>query len=555
MDGFKTDNTEKNGYSADTISGLFDDSNVTLTFCVLSDIHVEAQDDRFSDRFPLTLKAMTALSSNKKLDLICVAGDMTSATNSIGNVQWWKELSEEDSNVYNPIIRAINEYAGGTDTVMGDRAVMQQYYGIYERGKLVDALLNGFGTSRNGKTLSSVLKNTNTPKFFYSLGNHDEGANASDFAEGKNKYADWYMAAFMGESIADFMTDGVITTDFTEDHSKRYIAKNSENNVLYDYFYGEDLDAVALKKGNRHINVNGYNFLSVCLNEKNNNFSWVKEKLAEITKNDKSSPIFILFHFRPSICLGMKNDIGASAYADKLGEVLASYPQVITFGGHAHTPICFDNTFMQSENGYYSFDCGGMRYLRHYTVNADEENSINGESPFGEGEDKLYTGLLAEVDVKGNIRVTRVNPRDSARIGENIIIPTANTDGSRELLYTATRKNCNTAPKFTIAKATAAFEALGNSISVEFPKAESPNNAWRYELTVINEDTGEESQTLSASSLFYKNANWNYSEEIYNVILKDLNMNISVDNIYKVKIVCVDNWENKSEPIYAKVKL
>ncbi len=552
---------------SDSLPDVFDEDNIVLTFPVLSDTHFEASDSTIEGtasklgQYTTAINNITAMSVKQKIDLVCVAGDLTSAhPASPGNTQWWKALSTQDGPYYNPIIAAINEGCGGTATTKGDTAEMTPYYRAYERDKALAGVLKSVGTEKDDANLASVL--STAPKFLYALGNHDSTPQYlnSSGAVDENGTIDGtsleYIASFMGEGIEAFVTAGTgITTQYTDTvHAYNFIEQNKEadNNagVLYDYFFGSDLDKEALHSlGNRHMKVNGFNFLAINPTEESkNNFSWLKAKLEELTEADPAAPIFVVFHFRPAI-----DELLLPNSNTKIDSVLKDYPQVIMFGGHSHTAISFDNTFMQSDSGYYSFDCGSIRYLANYLVTEKESDKAVNYAD-GLGKNGYYTGLLVEVDNKGNTRVSRINAKDGTRVGNNIIIPAANKDGSRELLYTASRKGSNIAPSFSTSAASAVYNVANGNIDVTFPNAITPNTVWRYELTVTDEITKSTSAVKYASSLFFENTSWNYTEPTYNVSLTGIGLDIVAGGVYTVKITAVDNWGNRSKTIETRLK-
>lgn len=156
---------------SDTISGVFDDKNIALTVGVLTDIHLNGS-WAIESSYNNTYKAITSLkdfSVNKKLDLLCVTGDLVDATNSKVMVQYGKE--------------------GYPETY--EEAYAQQ--SVRERENLLKVLMD---------TKDSYSQ------FFYCLGNHDStnGSNAKVFIDalsgkGKENYDFFYGADLDKESL------------------------------------------------------------------------------------------------------------------------------------------------------------------------------------------------------------------------------------------------------------------------------------------------------------------------------------------------------------------
>ncbi len=534
---------------SDSLPGVFDNNNVVLTVPILSDIHVEAQDNLMLDRYPTAINNLTQLSQKKAIDLVCVAGDLTSARRgSPGNTQWWSEISQEGSSNYNAVLKTINEGCGGTATTMGDVSLMTPYYRSYERQKLLDVVLKSLGTNLDDANLASTL--STAPKFFYSLGNHDSSpeylnadgvVDANGSIEGSNLE---YIASFMGEGVDTFVDveNGTLNTYTDTTHAYQFVEQNktADNTAgaLYDYFYGDDLDKAALHSlGNRHMVVNGFNFLAVNPEESKNNFEWLDNKLKQLTAKDPTAPVFVIYHFRPTMAFK------GEPVGDEIGAVLENYPQAIMFGGHWHSFISFDNTVMQSEKGYYSIDCGSGRYLYDEYATGTAESEIK----------NLASALLMEVDNKGNIRITRINAVTGDRVGNNIIIPAVNNDGTRDLLYTSNRENASVSPYFISNVASA--ELSGDKVNITVPKTISPNTVSRFEVVVTDAKSGRKSNVKQIIAPYYKNNTWNYSPESYTLSIdaSSLGLEIIPGGIYTAEIVAVDNWENKSRTIQAKV--
>lgn len=150
---------EKNFLSSypDSISGVFDDKNIVLTFPVFSDIHLSGNDEhegyfRSHMRFVRAIKHSKKYSVNNHLDLVCVAGDLGTCTNAPSIVTYGTEKSP------------------GTQ---------EEQYAIQSRRER-ENLLRGLLDTKDYYD-----------KFFYCLGNHDGGGEKAtsciEYLSGKNK--------------------------------------------------------------------------------------------------------------------------------------------------------------------------------------------------------------------------------------------------------------------------------------------------------------------------------------------------------------------------------
>ncbi len=339
-------------------------------------------------------------------------------------------------------------------------------------------------------------------KFFYCLGNHDGEKYAADFIK----------------------------------------ALSGTNNEYYDYFYGNDLDKEALLNGNRHITVNGYNFLALTDSADDEDYLWLKNKLDAIIAKEPNKTVFLLHHFKPA-----NMTYASTGHNKDIRDFLKDYPQVIVFGGHSHSYVDLENAIMQSEEGYISVDCGALQdNAWEYLIN--QSNKAVGINYSKDELGKRYTGLLMEVDGKGNIRISRFDFSKNARVGNNWIIPAPKSDGTRELTYTKSRGEAAEKPVFSSTD----FEVEYSSgyISLKVPKAYSAEKVLRYEITITN-SAGEKLATEYMSSLFFRYPNYSNIPEFYNAKFKPSKSLSS--GTYTVSVVAVDCWANKSKAIKATI--
>ena len=448
----------------DTISGVFDEQNIVLTFAALSDTHIGAleSDSAKYDYMVRAINQSQEYAANKKLDAVCIAGDLVNATNFPAAVVTGGEWPE-------------------------NKAEASAQQSTLERENFLRCITD---------TLDS------TAKVFYCLGNHDS-ANGS--------HAGKFIETFSGP-----------------------------DNKYYDWLYGGDLDTDALKKGNRHMLINGYNFLALEPDCDASGYEWLDKKLTEITTENPAQTVFLFHHYRPA-----NMTFASSGDGDKLTAVLEKYPQVITFGGHTHTPVDFDNSLMQSASGFISVDCGSVSGLfSEYMVSENQDRAINGDKTTYENTSQ---GLLVEVDKGGNVKISRYSYTLSAKVGSSFVIPAVKADGTRSLDYTAQRKGEISAPVFTGGADKITASAEGRKIVLTFPAAEGSAKIYRYEITVKNTQSGDISKVNYASSLFYEYAAQGDMPKEYTVTVKcDIPIN---SGTYEIKVTAVDSWGNKSVPL------
>ncbi len=374
-----------------------------------------------------------------------------------------------------------------------------KYPGTYEEQYAIQSV-------KERDNLLKVLLDTksNYSQFFYCLGNHDGGNREK-------------------------------ATLFVEHLS----GKNNEN---FDFFYGADLDTQALYVGNRHIKVNGYNFLALDMSADSSDFEWLKNKLDEILAEDKAQTIFLLHHFRP-----VNMTFASAGQSADLRDFLEAYPQVIVFGGHTHTYVDFDNALMQSEKGFISVDTGAVRYVTTDSiVSTTGAESLNTTK---EDVEAQSTGLLVEVDKNGNVRIGRYNYAINAKVGSSWVIPKVKDDGSRDLLYTKKREGSDVKPVFSEGDASAKLS--GKLLIIKFPAAYTNQKLYRYDINITDNATGKKLKTKYASSLFYKFATPADMPKNYTIRIET---DGTLSDDLTVKINGVDSWINKGEPIVINTK-
>ena len=342
-------------------------------------------------------------------------------------------------------------------------------------------------------------------KLFYCLGNHDS-------MNGSN--AQLYIDSFSGK-----------------------------NKQYYNRFYGDDLDKEALVKGNRHVKINGYNFLALEGKAEGKTdaagHAWLESKIKSIIAEDPKQTIFLFHHYPPTSLA-----FATAGQNSEIRKVLEKYPQVIIFAGHIHAQIDFDNTIMQSDKGYIAVNCGSVKNInetRLVTIAGDTALNVKNSDMAEQSQ-----GMVVEVDKSGNVRISRYNFVLGKKIASSFVIPAVKKDGTRSLDYTKDRKKNISAPVFLSGDVSA--KKSGDMIKLTFPAAASPTQKiYRYEITVTNTETNEKSDVKYVSSLFYKYSTPAEMPKEYSVnFAPGITMK---KGTYKIEVVAVDSWPLKSKPL------
>lgn len=210
----------------------------------------------------------------------------------------------------------------------------------------------------------------------------------------------------------------------------------------------EDSDPI---NGKRHAVVNGYHFLSVMPDEywtlhgySQETLDWIDGKLAEITANEPEKYVFVTAHppIYGSVFVSYTTD-----WADlDLLSVLEKYPQVIYFSGHIHNVL--QDEIQVSQNGSFTMlDCGSVKYTAMMNRITDSGGTF--DNTVGTRIEDFSQGLFVQVDVNGNVRVTRCDYYQRNTIKQPWEFSYPRADKSHLLTYDNDRRMAqNTAPEF-----------------------------------------------------------------------------------------------------------
>lgn len=300
------------------------------------------------------------------------------------------------------------------------------------------------------------------------------------------------------------------------------------------------VDLSMLEKGAYHAVVNGSHFIMM----EPANFkldikpfdteviSWVDNTLKNITTANPDAPVFVFTHIK----LNDTNMI----------DVISKYPQVLMFNSHTHEPINVPTCINQS--AYTEVNTGSVHYLGH-AGSSTYANVANKVPDYH----LVSTGHLVQVDINGNVRITRVFFEDETTVKERWEISHPTSDNSHLQKYTSARAARNTAPVFDsalqVSATTAATETgLSATVTLAFTAAQdndSDDLIREYQVTYTNVATGEQ-QTQRLLSDYYR-----YGDR--DKMATDLTFTVTLDAIvegdYTVDVVAVDCWQTASNKI------
>lgn len=254
--------------------------------------------------------------------------------------------------------------------------------------------------------------------------------------------------------------------------------------------YGEDMylfdkDMTSAAKGNRHIEVNGYHFVSVDIETFMPNYNtlssytetWLKNTLDRIVGEDPNAYVFVSCHSpaKDTVYGSMSDDVkdtgnwGASA---ELDSILKEYPQVILFTGHTHYGINLETNINQST--YTQVNSGSSSDLEFDVITPENRRSYS-------------QGMIVEVDANNNIRITRIDLAKDMVIKDPWYIDAYKADGSSLTRYSKeTRLANNRAPQFPAG--IEVVEVSTNELRVDFKSASDDDMVFFYQIEVLNEN-------------------------------------------------------------------
>lgn len=254
--------------------------------------------------------------------------------------------------------------------------------------------------------------------------------------------------------------------------------------------YGPDMylfdkDMTSIYKGNRHVEVNGYHFISVDIETFMPNYNtlsaetetWLKNTLDRIVGQNPNAYVFVSCHSpaKDTVYGSMSDDIkgtgewGASA---ELDSILKNYPQVILFAGHTHYGINLETNINQST----------------YTqVNSGSTSDIEFDMIIPENRRSYSQGMIVDVDKDNNIRITRIDLAKDMVIKTPWYIDAYKADGSSLTRYSKeTRLANNRAPQFPAG--IEVIEVSGTELRIDFKSAVDDDMVFYYEIEVLNEN-------------------------------------------------------------------
>ncbi len=299
-----------------------------------------------------------------------------------------------------------------------------------------------------------------------------------------NLFKDTYESVLDPEDVQLIYALGNHDVKWTSDPIEKEQIQAFEQLFGPQYFEKDLADEAGRSRGDHHYEINGYHFLTAVpksninmegksreeilelLGQKTKSRAityheetkrWLKDTLEEVTQKNPNQFVFLFTHpMMTDTCYG--SDMGDFWETVDLMDILAKYPQVVTFGGHLHFSIHDERSIMQKE--FTSLGCGSVRYM---AIDDGKYEDMKYDTVMNDA-NEVSSGLLIQVDGKGMMQITRMNFMRRTEIKNAWIVDAPSEDKRHLLKYTPERGNAeqNAAPVMN-GKAQVVVEDAGQS--------------------------------------------------------------------------------------------
>lgn len=356
--------------------------------------------------------------------------------------------------------------------------------------------------------------------------------------------------------VVDMLQKELQDRNLTDKTDISMVMGNHDSTVanMQNGYYPEDWFPTS-GPGYYHKVINGYDFLFLNTESVNQTqANWLSEQLLEITKNktEMNKPIFVAGH-RPLAGTVMDSQwsLPASTSAS-ITNVLADYPQVVTFSGHTHLDMNDEKSIHQ--NNFTSLNTGSMSYIEidrgnDFQMHTDRGQLASFEIPVTQCyfvevfSDRVEFDRVAVNADMGDAKTNGYIPAEpfnntGVSIGERWTVETTG-DIKSNFKYTAEKRK-GSAPTFAAdAKVTAKIE--GGKALVTFSQAEDVQKLRYYEVA-MRDAAGNDVKSMKV-----------LPEHYFSPVPRSLTYELTdipqFGGSYTFSVVGVDTFGNRSEAI------
>lgn len=323
--------------------------------------------------------------------------------------------------------------------------------------------------------------------------------------------------------------------------------------ILGDRYFLNDLDNEARKSLEcRHCQVGEYHVICLVpdgsdpVTYDNEVIDWLDNTLADVTSRDPERYVFVITHpmiygtvygslLGPDWYYGHCNEFW---YTRELSSVLSKYPQVITASGHLHFPVNDPRSIWQGD--FTSLGCGSVRYM---AIEDGQYEDMISTTVMKDCND-VSSGLLCQLDAKGNMRITKMFFSRNTTFDEPWTISHPRKDKSHLKKYNhASLESANTAPVLSELSIEQEEDTPDTkTVYAVFPRGEDDMFVHHYVLTLKKD--GEVISTKRVLSDYYRNAWPSEMKASWRQSLGSL-----TGGEYELSLDAYDSWEAGSNTI------
>lgn len=340
--------------------------------------------------------------------------------------------------------------------------------------------------------------------------------------------------------------DKLLFTTGNHDYRGDYIDTHYFFDLMGEEYFQLDSSETNIPMGVRHASINGTHFLLLEPETYDRNVvyswaprKWLEKRLAAITAEDPNAYVFVFTH--PMIydtCYG--SDQGSYWYTKHLTSILKKHPQVVAFGGHLHFPINDERSIHQGK--FTSVGCGSV-------MSVDiEEGFLNAPGEVPDDAYEISSGHLVQVDINGNLRITRMNFSDGSTYKDPWELTAPKEDGSHLLSYTNDRAKHNAAPTLS---GQIRWEMKADDprvMVVSWPAGQDDDLVHHYRVDIRSADGKELLCPHYYCADFYQHSDPQQMQDVYTCELTPV-----LPGEYTITVTAVDSWGATSDPISCTV--
>ena len=417
---------------------------------------------------------------------------------------------------------------------------------VFTFGAVSDIHIDGtLGSSSTNKYLNAAQK-----LLKYSGGNIDAITVAGDFSS--SSYNDSIPQAF--KSINDQVFGEDIKAFFvTGNHDAQGSDWNSLNKFYNQLscYTAEDEPGSNHARGNRHMVINGYHFIAVNMMDywnsqearfEQQDLEWLDRELAVARADAPGKHIFVYMHAQVfGTTYGSDLYTGSWWGSKSVYDHLKDYPEVVTFAGHIHFPLEDERTICQRD--FTSLNTGSVQYMAidNGYLESGSKTTIDPDSW------SVSDGLMLQIDVNGNIKITRIDFGRDALIKQPFYLPAPDLENKTNLMYYDDYRfnEANEAPVFP-GDATLSAVVNGSNIEANFTAANDDDMVHRYVFEITGVPSGRKTSAKSFSE-FYNYPQVRDMPKSYRRLIPYTAA--SGDKGFELAVYAVDSGGKMSEPI------